>query len=586
MGMERRVLLAIFLCFLVLYGYQALFVPPVDPQAPADQAAATSQQAGASEPGTADSAASGATPSSSVAGASTEKPAAAEAAPILADTDEREIRVENDSVIAVFTNRGGRLKSWRIKQHRDSNGEPVELVANDLATTHPLPFSLTLPDANASRSINEGLYVVSGAPTAAIVAPTDVAFEYQSGAGVRVRKTFHMDPTGYVLGFQAHVAEGGRELTPTIEWGPALGTEPATGAYAVKPRGLLLVDGEAERLEADDVTAQPVYEGTYGFAGVEDNYFMAAALDPGAVKVTYRPVTIPPAAGTENPERPLMAFSIQPAQAAVAQRFFLGPKDFDVLQALNPQYVRAIDFGIFTIIVVPLLRSLKWINGFVGNYGWSIIILTVIINALMFPLRHKSVVSMRRMQEIQPEAKAIQERYAKLKATDPAKQKMNQELMALYRERGANPAAGCLPILLTMPVLVAFYALLVTAIELRGAPFMGWIHDLSRQDPYYVIPIMMGLTQVWQQRITPQTGVDPAQQKLMMFMPVMMMAFFLWAPAGVVLYWFVSNAWGIGQQYLTNYLIGPPNIRAPRPPAERKVKRVGAGKTDAAARES
>jgi YidC/Oxa1 family membrane protein insertase len=189
------------------------------------------------------------------------------------------------------------------------------------------------------------------------------------------------------------------------------------------------------------------------------------------------------------------------------------------------------------------------------------------------------------MQEIQPEAKAIQERYKNLKATDPAKQKMNQELMALYRERGVNPASGCVPMLLTLPVLLAFYSLLSTAIELRGAPFVGWIHDLSQYDPFYVTPILMGITQVWQMRLTPQTGVDPAQQKMMMFMPLVLVFMFimLWTPAGVVLYWFVSNLWAIGQQYLTNYLIGPPKIHAARPAAERRVKKVGAGRTDAAA---
>ena len=247
----------------------------------------------------------------------------------------------------------------------------------------------------------------------------------------------------------------------------------------------------------------------------------------------------------------------------------------------------------FAFIVVPLLRSLKWINGYVGNYGWSIVILTVIINALMFPLRHKSVVSMRKMQEIQPEAKAIQERYAKLKATDPAKQKMNQELMALYRERGVNPASGCVPMLLTMPVLFAFYALLTTAIELRGAPFFGWIHDLSQPDPYYVTPVLMGASaRSGRQWMTPPTGVDPAQQKMMMFMPVVFMFFFLWSPVrrrcstGSS-----SNIWGIGQQYLTNYLIGPPNVRTVRPAGRAagqarrrraRPKRGGARRTDMA----
>ena len=182
---------------------------------------------------------------------------------------------------------------------------------------------------------------------------------------------------------------------------------------------------------------------------------------------------------------------------------------------------------------MPLLRSLKWVNGFVGNYGWSIIILTIIINLMMFPLRHKSVVSMRKMQEIQPEVKAIQDRYSKLKATDPAKQKMNQELMALYRERGVNPASGCVPMLLTMPVLLAFWALLSTAIELRGAPFFGWIHDLSAHDPLYITPVLMGVSQFWQQKMTPSAGMDPTQQKMMLIMPVIFTVMFLWLPAGV-----------------------------------------------------
>ena len=146
----------------------------------------------------------------------------------------------------------------------------------------------------------------------------------------------------------------------------------------------------------------------------------------------------------------------------------------------------------FAWLVVPLLRALKWVNGYVGNYGWSIIILTVLINLVMFPLRHKSVVSMRKMQELQPEVKAIQDRYAKLKMTDPARQKMNVELMKLYRERGVNPASGCVPMLLTMPVLFAFYSMLSVAIELRGAPFVGWISDLSAHDPLYVTPVLMG----------------------------------------------------------------------------------------------
>jgi YidC/Oxa1 family membrane protein insertase len=267
--------------------------------------------------------------------------------------------------------------------------------------------------------------------------------------------------------------------------------------------------------------------------------------------------------------------------APPAMAFSAGPKDFDVLAAVDRELVRAIDFGMFAWLVVPLLRALKWINGYVGNYGWSLILLTILINLAIFPLRHKSVVSMRKMQEVQPEVKAIQDRYKNLKMSDPARGKMNQELMALYKERGVNPASGCVPMLLTLPVLFAFYSMLSVAIELRGAPFIGQIHDLSAHDPWFVWPILMGITMFIQQKMTPSTA-DPVQQKVMLIMPVMMSGMFLWAASGLVIYWTVSNTWAILQQMVTNHLIGPAAVRTVRPPAERRVKNVGGGRTDQA----
>ena len=251
-------------------------------------------------------------------------------------------------------------------------------------------------------------------------------------------------------------------------------------------------------------------------------------------------------------------------------KFYVGPKDFDVLQAVDGRLVRVINFGIFDFLAVPLLRALKWIHGYVSNYGWSIIILTLLINVVMFPLRHKSMVSMRKMQEIQPQVKAIQDRYKDLKATDPAKQKMNGEMMSLYKEKGVNPVSGCIPMLLTMPVLFAFYSLLSQAIEIRGEPFIWWITDLSAHDKFYVTPILMGASQFWQQRLSPPAGGDPVQQKMMMMMPLVFTFMFLWMPSGLTVYWFFSNLLAIGQQYLTNRLVGPPS--APRPPAQRKLK--------------
>jgi YidC/Oxa1 family membrane protein insertase len=575
--MERRVLVAIFLAFIVLYGYQML-VAPLPP-------AETVQDSASSTPGAATqipSEASG-TPSAPVS----EPPQSPQSAPLVSEASERDVRVETPTVVAVFTNRGARLKSWRLKNYLDAAGEPQELVPQETAAAYPLPFSLTTSDAALTTTLNTALYRVSGAPADGMAAePIELVFEYQDDGGLQVRKSISIDPATYLVRIDRSVLRDGSPIATAVDWGPGLAsTRPEASSWVRASGGILFLD-EIERVASDDISAQPVREGEYRYAGIEDHYFLSVAVRPGPSRVTFQPIALSPPPGGEEAGRSLVAYTIQPNAQAVALDFFVGPKDFDLLATVEPDLVRAIDFGMFAFLVVPLLRALNWIDGFIGNYGFSIIILTIIINAVMFPLRHKSVVSMRKMQEIQPEAKAIQERYSKLKATDPAKQKMNQELMALYRERGVNPASGCLPMLLTLPVLLAFYSLLTVSIEVRGAPFIGWIRDLSQPDPLYVIPVLMGLTQFWQTRMTPQVGVDPAQQKLMLFMPLLFMVFFLWAPAGTVLYWFVSNLWAIGQQYLTNYLIGPPQVRAVRPPAERQMKRVGAGKTsDAAANE-
>jgi len=513
--------------------------------------------------------------------------AASTATTLVGDASEREIRVENRDVIAVFTNRGARLKSWRLKHFLDGKGQPLDLVATDLATPQPLPFSLRVSDEATTATLNGALYAAHPTTAQSPDGATDVEFEYRDNSGLHATKAYHLDASSFVVSVRVSVAQDDRALSPVVQWGPAVGDVSEVNRFTVHPEALLWPNGgKVQRLAAKDLAKQSTFEGDFTYAGVDDQYFLIAAISVGPSRISYQAISVPPPAGSKDPPRELVAFAVEPMRSTDL-KVFAGPKDFDVLRSVDPRFINAINFGMFDFLVVPLLRSLKWINGFIGNYGWSIIILTIIINAIMFPLRHKSVVSMRKMQQLQPEVKAIQDRYAKLKTTDPAKQKMNQELMALYRERGVNPASGCVPMLLTMPVLFAFYSLLSTAIELRGAPFVGWIHDLSIHDPLYITPVLMGLSQVWQTRITPATGADPAQQKMMMLMPIFFTFMFLWAPAGVAIYWFMSNLWGIGQQYLTNYLIGPAPVRTPpRPPAERRMKRVGGGKTEAAARDS
>src|SRR5262245_2260665 len=479
--MERRVLLAIFLSFLVLYVYQALVVKPVPPKP------ATAPAAGSSEQATA----SATTPSPAVEKtpeALSAKPAVPTAQPLVADATERDVRVETGEIVAVFTNRGARLKSWRLKRYRGQDNQPQELVEASIGS-QPLPFTLRTPDESMTTALNGGLYTVSGAPGESIATtPVDLRFEYRDASGVQAIKEFHLEPRSYVVRFKPTVTQGGNPVTPAIVWGPAVGDVGQVSQYSQKAEALYFQNGKAQRVSPKDLAKQSVFDGDFKFIGVDDNYFMVAALFTGPTRVSYHPVSIPPPPNTKDAARDLLAFSIDP-QPAPEHRFFIGPKDFSVLASIDRDFTRAINFGMFAVIVVPLLNSLKWVNAFVGNYGWSIVILTIMINAIMFPLRHWSTMSMRRMQEIQPQVKAIQDRYAKMKATDPAN-KMNQELMALYKERGVNPVGGCVPMLLTMPILLAMWAMLQTSIELRGAPWFGWIHDLSRHDPYYVLAVL------------------------------------------------------------------------------------------------
>jgi YidC/Oxa1 family membrane protein insertase len=515
-------------------------------------------------------------------------PVAAEAAPdaITSEASEREIVVETATVQAVLSNRGGRVLHWRLKDYRDGAGDPVDLVPSNLPAEQPKPFSLQVDDPPLTTRLNDAIYRVTGDVNGRVDATRNggtITFEFQDASGLHARKEFRFDPRNFVVVFSATVMNGAQALNPAIAWGPGLSDAGATsgggsfftGNYVQPPQAIYHRAGDVERLDLADVTEQPVHEGQFRFAGVDDHYFIATAVNPGQTRIEYHPLTLP---GADSTQRVLLSQTLRFPQPPKDVRFFAGPKRFDLLQAVDGELVRTINFGIFAWLVVPLLSALKWLYGYIGNYGWAIILLTILLNIAMFYPRHKSVVAMRKMQAIQPEMKAIQDRYANLKATDPAKQKMNTEIMNLYRERGVNPASGCVPMLFTMPVLLAFYSLLSMSIELRGAPFVGWIRDLSAADPFYVLPLLMGVTMFWQQKITP-SAADPTQQRIMMIMPVMFTAMMAFSPSGVVLYWFVSNLWAIGQQYFTNWLIGPPALATVRPPAERRLKNAGGGRS-------
>jgi YidC/Oxa1 family membrane protein insertase len=559
--MEKRVILAMLLSLVVLVTYQILIGPPPAPQPPP----ATAQDVAANPNTQGDKAAP---KPGAAAPATAPAPAPAVSAPpvalVIGDTAARDIVVDADAFVATFTSAGAALKSWRLKQYLH-NGEPLELVAPDAPPgLYPAPFTIQTDDAAQTKVLASALYRPSTDRLTLGSSPGTLRFQYQDASGLASQKTFFFQPNGhpFEVTVEASADAGGVPKPVAIAGGVGIGVfDAAAGSSLTPPRAVQFRDRSAERIAATSL--QPPYEGAFHFAGVEDHYFVIAAVPHGApARVEY--------AAVGGSGRTLIGFTVRPKMegspsSTVTVPFYIGPKELDRLVEVEPMLMNAIDFGMFDWLVRPLLRSLKWINRFVHNYGWSIIILTVIINILIFPLRHKSMVSMRKMQTLQPQVKVIQDRYKNLKFTDPDRQKMNSEMLALYKQHGVNPASGCVPMLLTLPILFAFYAMLSVAIELRGAPFGGWIDDLAAKDPLYITPIIMGGTMFWQQRMMPTTA-DPVQQRVFLFLPLIFTVMFLSMPSGLVLYWTASNLLAIAQQTVTNRLIAAPAkpVRLPR----------------------
>ena len=225
---------------------------------------------------------------------------------------------------------------------------------------------------------------------------------------------------------------------------------------------------------------------------------------------------------------------------------YIGPKEYKVLKSIDPVLTNAIEYGWFTFAAAPLFKVLSWLHGIFGNWGWAIIALTLLIRMILFPLTYKGMLSMQKMKDVAPRVKEAQ---AKFKG-DP--QRMNAAVMEIYKKEGANPLGGCLPLLLQIPVFFAIYRVLLNAVELQGADWILWIDDLSRMDPYYILPILMGATMFYQQHITPNNFTDPMQEKIFKYLPVIFTFFFITFPSGLVLYWFVNNIFSILQQFIVN----------------------------------
>jgi YidC/Oxa1 family membrane protein insertase len=391
---------------------------------------------------------------------------------------------------------------------------------------------------------------------------TTVRFRYREASGEGLLRTYvFRDSYVVVVTAERDGAAGG---AVGLVLGPGIGN-PSTDELAsryTKPGATVTLSATAsvDRKAKDGLKEAELQGAGLVAAGLEDNYFLTAFLPTGTATVTLRPVTLAAAAPAPADAESEVVLA---APGALATDVFLGPKELDVLEKTRPGMDRLIDYGWYAILVKPLLWGLKAIHSVVGNWGVAILLITVVIKVLLFPLTHKQLVSMKKMSVLQPKVETIRTKWSgKLKQDPQARVKMNEEMMALYKQEGVNPAGGCLPLLLQMPILVAFYNLLAHSIELRHAPFMLWITDLSAKDPYYVTPILMTATMWLQQQMTP-TGGDPTMRRVQNIMPLVMGFLFKDVPSGLVLYWLMQNVLTIGQQMLLNRFtdLGPKSMK-------------------------
>jgi YidC/Oxa1 family membrane protein insertase len=551
-GIEKRLILVFVLTFVVILISQKLIFKNA-PQKPEEQKQTQSQQAPTQPTGTPQAAAAVPPPAPAAVGT---KQASAE----------QEIVVENGLYKITFTNKGAQVKSWILKKYKDERGNPLELVHLQAASQYGYPLSLWTWDQALRDKLNSALYVADHEGT--VNAPASISFEYSDG-DIVVKKSFSFDHS-YVLSVDTQVTRGGQYQTALPAWPAGFGDATVAASYA--SQGLDYSNGkDVERLAAKKISSGNVVRGTIVWGGVLDQYFAAIFMPDrpqnAALATLHNALEVPkdpakPKPGEVNHVEVLGA-AVGEINAPSRARLFVGPKDVDLLDAthargpngeeVGPDLRAVVDFGWFGFIARPLFIWLKWThNHWVANWGWSIVILTVIINLALLPLRITQMKSALKMQKLAPQMKQIQEKYKKFKMNDPRRQEQNKEVSALYKQHNVNPASGCFPLLIQMPFLFAFYKMLAIAIELRQAPWL-WVTDLSAPDKWFILPVGIVLSTLFVQKMTPTAGMDPAQQKMLMYMMPVFLGFMSYTLAsGLSLYWTMGNIIAIGQQWAMN----------------------------------
>ncbi len=456
--------------------------------------------------------------------------------------------IDTPTYVARFSSRGAQLTSFTLKRYRSRDGQRlVELVKPRVAGSADFPFAVVSSNQAFAREANLGVYAVNESSSGGV---RTLRYQLTTSNGALITKTFTF-PQEEAFSFA--VTLDNARIPYRITIGPglrALEQNEQDSQFITTGNPIYQQDGSFEEIVREEANPFQIIEPTPEFVGLEDNYFLTV-LKPktgSAGEASFKRIELP-VAGKDGKKRREVYAGLNAREGTVAGTAFFGPKEVALLEKY--QLDNTVKFGIFGFIARLLLSALKAIFTFTLNWGWAIVVLTAIIKVLLYPLQHKSIVSMKKMQKLQPKMVAIKERYKKAKTDPDQRQKMNMEVMKLYQVEGISPMSGCLPLLLQLPILYAFYNLLSHAIELRGAEFIGWIHDLSMKDPYYITPILMTITMFIQMQITPTTA-DPIQKKIFMVMPFVMGWIFKEFPSGLVLYWLVQNILTIAQQMIMN----------------------------------
>ncbi len=450
--------------------------------------------------------------------------------------------VDTPDYVARFSNRGAELVSFKLKHYTNHDGSLVELVKSRDPQRTDFPFALDSADHNLAPRLNAALYALDDQVQSGTRVLT---FRYAAADGVSATKTFRLTDE-YLFTWNVQVTPG-RNVRVGI--GPGIRTlekEESDSRFVITGNGVAQVADSLKSVNREKAQFS-VYEGAQ-FVGVEDNYFLTALKPVQGGAASLRAIDFPTAIKGEK-RRDLYAAVNLDGDGVGSGAAYFGPKQTAVLD--NYGFERTLQYGTFGLIARFFLVCLVWINKYTHNYGWAIVVLTVLIKLVLFPLQQKSMNSMKKMQKLQPKIEAIKGRYKKAKTDADQRQKMNTEMMKLYQQEGVNPAGGCLPLLIQFPIFIGFYNLLSHAIELRGQPWIFWIHDLSLKDPYYITPLLMTVAMFIQQMITPTTA-DPAQKRMFMFMPLIFGWIFKEFPSGLVIYWLAQNVLTIVQQLIMN----------------------------------